>query len=534
MKNILKEAGCKKYKKFLTRADAALLAVLLVFSCVLSRPAALHARAASLAGALALDEASMLLWNLLINMFVGAGAVSSLENDKYEMQAAIYEGMVNYYMEQYGAVSVSDDMVFTLQDGSRYTLGDLITAARWDLVGTEGCYIPDEATWQRMKLSAPAGDAAFSSIASVALSDGLLEHIAGFAGAVQAGEVEGINPAAYFPAGFTGTLPRDADGNYIGSIRAIVWNGSNSKTYDYSFTNVRPVLFYVAAYSTFWGSQMYSFDVTSIYALTSGKALLVGMPSNVEFRNSQDFVPYASSNFAPAFYESESAMQVMQNNFTYRLVYFSCDIPVFSSAEDAQAYLNAAIAADVAAMDAAAEKAGNRALDYPALAAALADSFAPLLRKELAPSILLDLYPALTDALNPALNPDIADTDNPALVLDPAAATDAYKEAVAGAVADVAVSVPAVDTETGSYEVDLTYIFPFCLPFDFIRLLDALDAEPVTPVFEFPFVVPALDIDITVTLDMSFLDPVMEVFRMGETVSFVILLIVLTQRVIKW
>lgn len=56
----------------------------------------------------------------------------------------------------------------------------------------------------------------------------------------------------------------------------------------------------------------------------------------------------------------------------------------------------------------------------------------------------------------------------------------------------------------------------------------------MTPVFEFPFVVPALSIDITVTLDMSFLEPAMEVFRMGETVGFVILLIVLTQRVIKW
>ena len=521
-------------RKFLTRAGAALLSVLLVFSCVLSRPAALHARAASLAGALALDEASMLLWNLLINMFIGAGAVSSLENDKYEMEAAIYEGMVNYYMEQYGAASVSDDMVFTLRDGSRYTLGDLITAARWDLVGTEGCYIPDEATWQRMKVSAPAGDAAFSSIASVALSDGLLEHIAGFAGAVQAGKVEGINPADYFPAGFSGTLPRDADGNYIGSIRFSVWNDGKIVTYDYSFTNVRPVLFYVATESTFWGYTTRSFDITSIYALTSGRALLEGMPSNIDFRSSERLAIYASSNFAPDFYESESAIEAMQTSFAYKLVSFSSDIPVFSSAEDARDYLNAAIAADVAAMDAAAEKAGNRALDYPALAAALADSFAPLLRKELAPSILLDLYPALMDALNPALNPDIADTDNPALVLDPAAATDAYKEAVTGAVADVAVSVPAVDTDTGSYEVDLTYIFPFCLPFDFIRLLDALDAEPVTPVFEFPFVVPALDIDITVTLDMSFLEPAMEVFRTGETVGFIILLIVLTQRVIKW
>ena len=521
-------------KKFLTRAAAALLAVLLVFSCALSRPAALHARAASLAGALALDEASMLLWNLLITLFVGAGAADSLENDKYEMEAAIYEGMVNYYMEQYGAVAVSDDMVFTLSDGSRYTLGDLITAARWDLVGTEGCYIPDEAAWQRMKLSAPADEAVFSSIAGFAISEGLLGHMSGFVGAVQAGKVEGINPADYFPSGFDGTLPRDAQGNYTGSIRASVWNNGSITTYEYSFTNARPVLFYVATDSTFWGFQDRSFDMTSIYALTSGRALLEGVPSSVEMRNTQRLVIYASSNFSPFFYESDTNMEVMQNDFAYKLVSFSSDIPVFSLQADAQAYLDAAIAADVAAMDAAAAKAGNRVLDYRALVDAIPDTLAPLLAKELAPDILLDLYPALIDALNPALNPDIADTKNPALVLDPAAAADAYKQAVAGAVADVAVSAPAVDTGADSYKVNLTNVFPFCLPFDFIRLLDALDAEPVTPVFEFPFVVPALGIDITVELDMSFLEPAMEVFRMGETICFVILLIVLTQRVIKW
>lgn len=532
-------------RKFLTRAASALLSVLLVFSGALSRPAALYANAASLGAALALDEASMLLWNLLMNAFIACGVSAAVSDDStgaafgfgtYDYEAALYEGMVRYYEEEYNAAADAD-MVFTLQDGSRYTLGDLMEAARWDIVGSKGCYIPDEATWQRFKLSAPADEAAFSSIASFALSADLLEHIAGFAGAVQAGKVEGLNPADYFPAGFDGTLPRDAEGNYIGSIHAVVWNNGKTCTYDYSFTNARPILFYVATDSSFWGYTTRSFDMTSIYALTSGKAQLTGSPSAIELRSYGRVFIYDSSNFSPFFYESEANMKVMYNDSAYQLLSFSSDIPVFSTQEDAYAYLNAAIAADVAAMDAAAEKAGNRALDYPALADALADSLSPLLVKELAPSLLNVLYPALADALDPALNPDIADTDNPALVLDPAAATDAYKKAVADTVADVAasaVAVPDVDIDTGSYTVNLTNIFPFCLPFDFIRLLDALDAEPVTPVFEFPFVVPALDIDITVKFDMSFLEPAMEVFRMGETVGFVILLIVLTQRVIKW
>lgn len=487
-------------RKFLTRAGAALLSVLLAFSCVLSRPAALHARAASLAGALALDEASMLLWNLLFTMFVGAGAYESAQRDSYEMQAAIYQGMVHYYMENYDAVSVSDDMVFTLRDGSRYTLGDLITAARWDLVGTEGCYIPDEAAWQRMKLSAPEADAAFSSVASFAVSAGLLDRLAGFAGAVAGGEVDGLEASRYFPFGFNGTLPQDADGRYIVQGHTLYYTNGAWYSYviDDGFVSATPVAAYRDLSKNF--ARIRFLTLNSSGSVTTCRVRSTSYPGDVGW-----YSEYIS------LYDGS----------------YSLNIPVFSGYAFAEEFL---LTGDFALSDTE----NAFALDYPALAAALADSFAPLLRKELAPSILLDLYPAITDALNPVLNPDIADTDNPALVLDPAAATDAYKEAVAGAVADVAVSVPAVDTDTGSYEVNLTYIFPFCLPFDFIRLLDALDAEPVTPVFEFPFVVPALDIDITVTLDMSFLEPVMEVFRTGETVGFVILLIVLTQRVIKW
>lgn len=524
-------------RKFSCRVCAALLCILVFFTAVLSRPASLNVRAASLAGALALDEASMFLWNLLFTAFVGAGAYEAAQNDSYEMEAALYQGMVNYYMEQYGAIAVSDDMVFTLQNGSRYTLGDLITAARWDVVGTEGCYIPDEATWQRFKLSAPADESAFSSIAGVALSADLLEHLAGFTGAVQAGKIEGLDPAAYFPAGFTGTLPRDAEGNYIGSIRAAVWNNGTVRVYDYSFSHSCPVLFFVQTDSTFWGYSDRSFDMVSIYGLTSGAVLLKGSPSDFALSGSKRLFTYDSLNFAPFFFESEYNMKFMNNDFAYSLVSFSSDIPVFSTSKDAQAYLNAVMYADAAAMDAAAAKAGNRALDYRALVDAIPDTLAPLLAKELAPDILLDLYPALMDALNPALNPDIADTKNPALVLDPVAATDAYEKAVAGTVADVvdvAVSVPAVDTDISSYKVNLTNIFPFCLPFDLIRLFNALDAEPVAPCFDFPFVVPALDIDMSVKIDLSFLDGVMETFRLCETVSFIIGLIFATSKLIRW
>lgn len=85
-----------------------------------------------------------------------------------------------------------------------------------------------------------------------------------------------------------------------------------------------------------------------------------------------------------------------------------------------------------------------------------------------------------------------------------------------------------------SYKVDLQGIFPFCIPFDFIALLKALDAEPVAPCFEFPVVIPALGYEETVRLDMSIFDDVAEVMRLCETVSFIIFLMFATSKVIKW
>lgn len=90
------------------------------------------------------------------------------------------------------------------------------------------------------------------------------------------------------------------------------------------------------------------------------------------------------------------------------------------------------------------------------------------------------------------------------------------------------------DEDMSSYKVDLQAVFPFCIPFDFIALLRALDAEPEAPRFDFPVVIPALDYQETVTLDMSVFDDVAEIIRLCETVSFIIFLMFATSKVIKW
>lgn len=99
---------------------------------------------------------------------------------------------------------------------------------------------------------------------------------------------------------------------------------------------------------------------------------------------------------------------------------------------------------------------------------------------------------------------------------------------------------PGIDPDPGSdvlisdYQVDLRSFFPFCIPFDFIALLDALDADPVAPCFTFPVVIPALDYREDVKLDLSIFDDVAEVIRICEKVSFLIFLMFATSKVIRW
>lgn len=88
--------------------------------------------------------------------------------------------------------------------------------------------------------------------------------------------------------------------------------------------------------------------------------------------------------------------------------------------------------------------------------------------------------------------------------------------------------------KVSDYQVDLRGLFPFCIPFDFIALLEVLDADPVAPCFTFPVVIPALDYREDFKLDLSIFDDVAKVIRICEKVSFLIFLMFATSKVIRW
>lgn len=99
------------------------------------------------------------------------------------------------------------------------------------------------------------------------------------------------------------------------------------------------------------------------------------------------------------------------------------------------------------------------------------------------------------------------------------------------------------DIDPDDYKTDLRLVFPFCIPFDLVHLIQAFEAEPEAPVFEIPFDLELenpwtgkkiLDYHETFKLDMSDYESVIKIFRIFEIIFFIIGLLMITrQQMIK-
>lgn len=81
--------------------------------------------------------------------------------------------------------------------------------------------------------------------------------------------------------------------------------------------------------------------------------------------------------------------------------------------------------------------------------------------------------------------------------------------------------------------VDLSKFFPFCIPFDLIHLVQALDADPVAPKWTLKLEPPQFPVEWEVTLDLSQFESLAKIFRTGKTLLFVVGLILITRGIIK-
>lgn len=84
----------------------------------------------------------------------------------------------------------------------------------------------------------------------------------------------------------------------------------------------------------------------------------------------------------------------------------------------------------------------------------------------------------------------------------------------------------------GDYQVGLSELFPFCVPFDLYNFFSVLAADPVAPDFELPFVIDGL-VDYTFEIDLSPFSSVAQIVRTMELLLFIVGLILLTRRIIR-
>ena len=169
------------------------------------------------------------------------------------------------------------------------------------------------------------------------------------------------------------------------------------------------------------------------------------------------------------------------------------------------------------------------------------------------PSIILDWlknhYTNPSTDPNPKPDPDPNPNPNPNPNPDPTTAPNPDPD-ISGVPKPTGVPKPSTspeeeDTEVDpdKYKTDLRLVFPFCIPFDLVHLIQAFEAEPEAPVFEFPLDLELenpwtgkkiLDYHHVFKLDMSDYEPVIKIFRIFEIIFFIIGLLMITrQQMIK-
>lgn len=461
-------------------------------------------------------EMLALLWGLLIDGMLICGADSTpLSN--YNTGMDLFDAFMEYLHDIVFAGrpeipdSLSDSLAYAILNGDTYiTVEEFLALYGQDNGAALG--ISEETYYEAYKLimgglsnmepgpppEPEEPEKEFTKLEQVVINANMVRGVTGFIDSLFAGKIEPLEFSTY-GAYFTGQLPRLGNGDYwgFGFGGPSTINGMEDKTgkssicYDIKTRNPHGVVGFVSNGSGWKRLKVYALDPEG----------------NV----------YDTTVIEVAFASNDAAVPLW-----YRVNFPVYDIPAYRDAWLYQGVDKGALNGEV--------------FDFPGLIGSAYETLHPLTGIHLFPQSILDLALALARALNTGGAP-ASDEDFEKRVRD---AVDEY-------LADMPVPdpvtppvpVPKPEPEPEpepeiEYEVDLKNFFPFCLPFDLMHLLETLDAEPVAPRFQFPFVVPALGIDMSIDIDLAFLDSVAEIFRLGETISFIILLIFATGKLIKW
>ena len=182
--------------------------------------------------------------------------------------------------------------------------------------------------------------------------------------------------------------------------------------------------------------------------------------------------------------------------------------------------------------------AGNVAIDYVApLAVPMIEAY-PEWHTNSRPATNPDTDEEITVLpipLNPSVDPEtqIGTLTQPDIwqgaIADPMPDTDTNPDTGTDTQPD---SPGAPSTDIGKYQIDLKDFFPFCIPFDLYRFFEILCADPEAPVFHWEFNVfgelHSLDVD------LSPWNPHAQLFRDAQVGLFIMGLLWITRKFIKW
>ena len=357
----------------------------------------------------------------------------------------------------------------------------------------------------------------FTTIKLVSFGASLIAVAGAFVKDLYNGKIDDIDVNNYYAGlGFSGTLEQNADGKYVVNCSQFydqnTWYGVRRYFYTFDFAYSLPV---ILAFSSDDAEILafYCFDSSS----NTLKNFSVAAKQEV-YTSSGDFVSSSSINLYGLAFGSKGSVPI--NTFV--------NIPVFLSLESAISYFKTG---DLTGL------LNGELYDFPDLVKSVPEVLQPLTGTKFSPSLLPGINTAVSNAVKSL----------PETSTDTKANTETYKETMTSTITDVApktevAPLPSTTpgTETGdgfegdSYKRDLRLIFPFCIPFDFIHFIQALSADPVAPCFKIPIKLESLGIDMVLELDLAWMDPVMEIFRLGELGCFVIMLMAATKKMIGW
>lgn len=361
----------------------------------------------------------------------------------------------------------------------------------------------------------------FTKIALVSLGASLIAVAGAFVNDLFAGKVDEVDNSNFYSVPYNNYNLPVFDYSYLSSSSTFFSiDGSTASYVVNPDPFVLPEHCYYACVYQFSGSDYDCFSIMYVHAVGD------------TFYYDAGSLPCIGTKYSDgsSFSANVGTLNVRNN------VRLSTNIPFFDSHDSMKKFFNTYMNKGLAGIDVSGLLNGE-AYDFPDLVKSVPEVLQPLTGTKFSPSLLPGINTAVSNAVKSL----------PETSTDTKANTETYKETMTSTITDVAPKTEVVPqpsttpgTETGegtegeAYKRDLRLIFPFCIPFDFIHFIQALSADPVAPCFEIPIKLDFLGIDMVLELDFSWMDPIMEIFRLGELGCFMIMLMAETKKMIGW